>query len=613
MLGPDETRTGAIGRRSPSVVQVRGRTDSPYADRHVVCYKERTRERLMPLSRVTCQITPPRVLPMWLLLAAVVPATAAAQPPATDDDPGIPIENATVRHACGACHEPDDAGRLSRISFRRTTPEGWQHTIRRMVTLNEATIDPETAREVVRVLANSLGLAPDEARPAAYEAERRADDQPYDDAEIQQICTQCHSMGRVISQRRTADEWSLLMAMHRGYYPFTDFQSFRRSGPPSDDPQPVDQAIAHLSERFPLDTPAWAAWSATMRPARVAGTWLLRGQAHGIGAVYGRVTIAAVSGTVDEFTTETRYVYARDGRRVTREGRAIIYTGFQWRGRSFEGPDDTAGLREVMFVERDWQTMSGRWFTGAYDEVGLDVTLERVAGAPMVSGVHPPAIRIGTTETLRVYGMNLAPQTPPGAIDLGPGLEVLRVIETTETTGDQMDIEVRVDDAAAVGERDLFFDQAALPGAVTVYDTVHRVAVTPQAGMARVGGVSVPKQYQRFEARAFHDGPDGESDTDDDLDLGIIDVGWTLEEYAATFGDDDIRYVGEIDGQGLFTPADDGPNVERSGNRNNVGDVWVIATYSGDADDEQVLRARAHLLVTVPLYMRWEPTAVEQP
>ena len=481
-----------------------------------------------------------------------------------------------------------------------------------MVTLNDATIAPETARVVVRFLANSLGLAPDEARPAAYEVERRADDQPYDDAEIQQICTQCHSMGRVISQRRTEDEWSLLMAMHRGYYPLTDFQAFRRSGPPSPDPdpepQPVDQAIAHLSERFPLDTPEWAAWSATMRPARVAGTWLLHGQAHGSGAVYGQVTITAVPGTVDEFTTETRYVYAHDGRRVTREGRAIIYTGFQWRGRSSEGPDDADGLREVMFVERDWQTMTGRWFTGAYDEVGLDVTLERVAGAPVVSGVYPPAIRMGATETLRIHGVNLTPQTPPGAIDLGPGIEVLRIIETTS---DRMDIEVRVDSAAAVGERDLFLDQAALPGAVTVYDTVHRVAVTPQAGMARVGGIRFPKQYQQFEARAFHDGPDGESDTDDDLDLGVVDVAWTLEEYAATFGDDDIRYVGAIDPQGRFTPAEDGPNVERSGNRNNVGDIWVIATYAGDTDDDAVLRA--HLLVTVPLYLRWEPAAVEEP
>ena len=103
---------------------------------------------------------------VWLALVLAAPATAAAQA-ARDDadadadaDTGIPIDDATVRDACASCHAPDDAGRLSRISFRRATPEGWQQTIRRMVMLNDVTIEPETAREVVRYLSNHLGLAP---------------------------------------------------------------------------------------------------------------------------------------------------------------------------------------------------------------------------------------------------------------------------------------------------------------------------------------------------------------------------------------------------------------------------------------------------------------------
>jgi len=563
----------------------------------------------MPLPRVTRLLMLSVALPCWLVLAPAGPVIASGQPPATPAATGVPIESAAVQQACGRCHQPDDEGRLSRISFRRTTPEGWQQTVRRMVTLNDVALTPEAAREIVRYLANTLGLAPEEARPAVYEVERRADDQPYEDAEIQRICTQCHSMGRVISQRRTHEEWSLLMAMHLGYYPFTDFQAFRRTGPPSPEPQPVDQAIAHLAERFPLDTPEWAAWSATMRPARVAGTWLLRGHAHGIGPVYGRVTITAVPGTVDEFTTAISYVYARTGRRVAREGRAIIYTGFQWRGRSVGREDDAEPLREVLFVERDWQTMRGRWFTGAYDEVGLDITLERATDSPVAAGVHPPAVQVGTTRSIDIYGLNLGPQTRTSAIDLGPGIEIRRVVEVAE---DRVTVEIRVTPTAAVGRRDLFVDRAALPDAVTVYDGVDRIAVTPEAGMARVGGVAVPKQYQQFEARGLHDGPDGEAGTDDDLDLGVVDVTWTLEEYAATFGDDDIRYVGAIDPAGRFTPAEDGPNLERSGSRNNVGDVWVVATRPAEASGDEALRARAHLLVTVPLYMRWEPTAVEQ-
>ena len=46
--------------------------------------------------------------------------------------------------------------------------------------------------------------------------------------------------------------------------------------------------------------------------------------------------------------------------------------------------------------------------------------------------------------------------------------------------------------------------------------------------------------------------------------------------------------------------------------RNNVGNVWVIATCPGDAAHDAVLRTRVHLFVTVQLYMRWEPPAVEQ-
>ena len=49
----------------------------------------------------------------------------------------------------------------------------------------------------------------------------------------------------------------------------------------------------------------------------------------------------------------------------------------------------------------------------------------------------------------------------------------------------------------------------------------------------------------------------------------------------------------------------DGPNPKRSGNRNNIGDVWVVAEFTPRRRRRKPLRARAHLLVTVPVYMRW--------
>jgi quinohemoprotein amine dehydrogenase len=135
--------------------------------------------------------------------------------------------------------------------------------------------------------------------------------------------------------------------------------------------------------------------------------------------------------------------------------------------------------------------------------------------------------------------------------------------------------------------------------------------------MARVGGNVFPKQLQQFEAVGINFGSDGKPDTADDLDLGIVNVKWSLEEYPATFGDDDVQFVGALDQNGLFTPSGDGPNPKRSGNRNNVGDVWVVAELAADAGagtngaaarTAQTVRARAHLLVTVPVYMAWFET-----
>src|SRR5688572_17225133 len=368
-----------------------------------------------------------------LALATIVRAGAAPQNPppppppqqatpaptpaaARDSDEGIPIQNDVVLRACGECHDVDAKSRMSRISYRRTTPEGWQETIRRMVTLNKAQIDPVDARVIVKYLADNHGLAPEEAKPGAFETERRLIDYTYTaNSDTAGICSSCHSMGRVILQRRTEEDWNLLVAMHRGWYPLVDSQVFRRFGPPSrtpgpdgrppDNRHPMDKALAHLKTAFPLTTAEWAAWSATMRPPRLDATWALSGYEPGEGPVQGRVTITA-GANPDEFTTEVSYTYVRSGRSVKRSGRSVIYTGYQWRGRTTVGGDDQTSLREVMFVDRDWQSMTGRWFMGAYDEVGIDVTLTRIAQQPRVTGLDRPSVRKGTTgQTLRVYGM----------------------------------------------------------------------------------------------------------------------------------------------------------------------------------------------------------------
>jgi quinohemoprotein amine dehydrogenase len=385
---------------------------------------------------------------------------------------------------------------------------------------------------------------------------------------------------------------------------------YRNFGPPprgatgaaADRRHPMDKAIEHLTKTFPLETPEWAAWSANLRPARLEGTWALEGHDPGRGPLFGSVTIRAVPGRDDEFTTEIGYSFAESGESVRRSGRSVVYTGYQWRGRSGGEAD---GLREVMMVERGQAEMFGRWFRGEYDELGVDVTLRRVSREPVVSGVHPRALRAGAAgQEVRVYGANLPEGLAAADLDLGPGVRVRAV---SRPSADLAMLRVDVEPGAAVGARDLFLRGATRPDALVVHDRVDAIRIRPRAGMARIGGTWRPGQLQQFEAVAYHNGPDGRPGTDDDLELGRVQPRWSIEEYPVTYEDDDVRFVGAIDANGLFTPAADGPNPERSGNRNNIGEVYVVATYTPpDAADGRPLRARAHLLVTVPLYMQWD-------
>jgi len=565
----------------------------------------------------------------WLVVAAVVgaagstqaqsPAATAPQSPAsTASDEGIPVQSELVRSRCGGCHKSDDQKRMSRISYRRATPENWERTIKRMVTLNHATLDPADARTILKYLADHQGLAPEETRPIEFEAERRTAEYVYAaDKDTADTCSSCHSMARVLSERRTKEEWELLVAMHRGYYPLVDVQpmnggqAFRRTRPlqsepgrdggPPDNRNPMDKALEHLEKAMPLTTPDWSAWSVAMQPPKLAGQWVLVGSAPGKGPVYGQVTIAADPASPDAFTTELRYTVARTGETVSRKSKALVYTGYQWRGRG--AADQT--WREVLFIERGWNEMWGRWFTGAYDEIGLDVRLIRQTGSPIVTGTSVTALRSGVNgQAVKIFGARLPASIRPDDIGLGQGVKVSRIVSAGP---EEISVELDVAQTAPIGARDVSVAGAVKPAALVVYDKIDGIRVVPQAGMARVGGAVFPKQLQQFEAIGLHNGPDGKPDTADDVTLGIVDVKWSLEEYTATFGDDDVQFVGAIDANGLFTPSLDGPNPKRSGNRNNVGDVWVVAELrSGDArDTSKPLRARAHLLVTVPLYMAW--------
>src|SRR5437870_8705557 len=85
---------------------------------------------------------------------AQAPGNQPAARPAAEEKPeeGIPVTDPLVIAKCGTCHTRDDKGNLSRISWERAAPEGWEEAIKRMVRLNGLEITPADARSVLKYL-----------------------------------------------------------------------------------------------------------------------------------------------------------------------------------------------------------------------------------------------------------------------------------------------------------------------------------------------------------------------------------------------------------------------------------------------------------------------------
>ena len=542
-----------------------------------------------------------------------VPARAADD---ANQEECIPVRNPLVIERCSPCHQRDDRGCLTRISSQRRTPEGWEAAIKRMVRLNGLSLAPDDARQIVKYLSNHHGLAPEEARPAFYEAEHRVVNENVPDETVRSTCTLCHGLGRIISQRRAGEEWRLLANLHIGMFPFVSTQGFYRYSPApglpdlpeTDHQEPVDRAVQYFSKTYPLVTPEWQSWRAGMHSPKLEGRWLVSGYRPGKGRVFGETTITAVQAE-DEFKTACSLVYIKDGSTEARTGRAIVYGGYSWRER-LEGSAKDDPVRQSLMLSRDWTAMDGRMFWGAYDEFGVDVVLRRIGREPLISGADLPALRSGASSTrLAIYGANLPVDIKASEVDLGAGITVNSLVSAT---GDKIVVDVGVDSKAPNGLHAISLRNHVRPDAIAVFDKIDYIKISPGTGLARIGGAKYPKDYQQFEAIAYNRGPDGEVETSDDLNLGAVDAQWSIEEFPSGLNDDDKDFVGSIDEHGLFTPAIEGPNPKRRNSRNNSGDVWIVAALrpGGSSKSESVLIARAYLLVTFPLYVRWDPSTL---
>jgi quinohemoprotein amine dehydrogenase len=567
---------------------------------------------------------------------------------------GIPITNKLTIEKCGGCHKTDQSGMMGRLSFMRTTPEVWEQTIKRMIRLNGVAATPAEIREIVKYLSNNNGLAPEEQAAAWWEVDHslpghQADFVP---AELGSTCNYCHTIGRVLLQRRTKDDYEKLASFHVGLFPGAENQFRPRGGRAnamsttyapatytdtsaagvhigfgrgatnvSNGKYPIDRIIDYLAKAQPLMTPEWKAWRATMAPPKLAGTWTVNGYQSGKGKAFGTLTVAATA-VPDEFTTKLSLYFPQTDVTLTRTGKGIVYTGYSWRGRetpttppaaSADPGNNPAEWREAMMVAADGNSMKGRWFWGGYQELGLDVTLTRLGTQPVVLGTDLYSLQSPTTgKQLRIFGANLPASLKPADVDLGAGVTVTKVVKVTPAIAT---VEVAVAKGQPSGVRNISVGAATAVKAVAIYDKIAYIAVSPDASMARLGGTIAAKQYTQLEAIAYAAGPDGKKNTDDDVPLGPVQARWSLEELYSTPDDDDVKFVGSVNDSGLFTPSGEGPNPLRKKQSNNYptnnwGDVWVDASY--DSPDGVPMKSRSYLVVTIPQYIRYDQPEVSQ-
>ncbi len=559
------------------------------------------------------------------LFAQRRPAASAA-PPEEKPEEGIPVTNPLVLAKCGTCHMQDAKGNLSRISYERSTPEGWEQAIKRMVRLNGLTLTPEEAKSILKYLSTYHGLAPEEAKSILYMAEHRVQDETAPNDSIRTTCMGCHPLGRGLSWRRSAEDWKYLANMHVFLYAQADV-AFRRgftgggNAPAvaeAADARPplIDESLDYLAKNAPLHTPEWASWRARMRQPKMEGRWLVSAHIGGKGQYYGEMVVEP-GASEDEFSTRVKLTSVRDGSTITRTGHSIIYAGYEWRGRSQAvgaPPNPAPGeigpeMREAMFMSADQTQGEGRWFWGAYQEFGADVKLERASSEPLLLGLDRVSLKAGTkAQRVRIIGDSFPKDVTAADLDFGAGTKVSNIV--SHTTGEII-AEVDVAAGAVPGKRDVLLRRAVLENALAIYDHIDYIKVTPETALSHLGSDVHPKGFQQFEAVAYNNGADGKAHTADDISLGPVDVAWSVEEFYAVYGDDDKDFVGTLSPTGLFTPALDGPNPKRKFSRNNYGDIWVVATAKNEKDrDGNPLIGKSYLVVTVPQYIRWDQPEV---
>jgi quinohemoprotein amine dehydrogenase len=502
-----------------------------------------------------------------------------------------------VRAYCSGCHH-ESAGQFDRISAIRKTPEGWAMTLFRMRQVHALKLEDGVRESLIRYLADTQGLAPAEAAAGRFALEQRPNAKDLDDgAEINVMCARCHSLARVSLQRRDEEEWRKLSNTHVGQWPSIEYSASGRDRPwfqIASGPLP-----AKLAALYPYSTAAWTAWQ-KHAAADLAGAWVVVGHVPGGEDFYGTARIDRDAGG------DWKASYALtdiDGIAFSGGSKAIVYTGFEWRGSAELG---TRSVREVYAVSEDGNRIEGRWFDPDHAEEGGDWVAVREDGAARILAVWPRAQRTGTAGDVTIVGMGFDAKPAAGSkaalVSFGDGALVSKVQRDAHT----IRARVKVATGASPGLRAVVAGGVGAGGAgaagggaetvkFAVYRQIDQVDVVPGYAIARVGGGRLAPVSAQFEAIASTRLQGGEL-----LALGPVAAEWTSAPFdAEAKRTEDEKFAGHFDKRGCFLPGGAGPNTAREYSGDNVGNLAVVAKA---LDGDRAVEGHGHLIVTV---QRW--------
>lgn len=493
-----------------------------------------------------------------------------------------------VRTYCSGCHQ-ERAGGFNRISDIRKSPEGWVMTLFRMRQVHGLALEPGVHDELVRYLSDTQGLAPAESHPGRFALERRPNAQDLDlGPDINVMCGRCHSLARVELQRRDEEEWRKLANMHVGQWPSLEYQASGRDRPWYQ--IATTQLPAKLAAMYPYTSDAWTAWQGH-KPSDLSGDWIVVGRATGGQDFYGTAHIERDAGVS---TGGWHATYAvRDTAGVDSSGgsKAIVYTGYEWRGSAELGGRD---VREVFAVSEDGTRIEGRWFDPDHAEVGGEWLAVRDTGPAAVIAVLPRKLQAGHSAEIVVVGTGFGSgkQRAAPALSLGDGI----TLADARYDAHVIRAQAKAAPDAAPGLRTVSIGKGAAGGAtLAVFRQIDQINIIPAYGIARVGGGRIAPVAAQFEALASTRLANGEL-----LPLGPVTAEWSSAPYdAEAKRTEDEKFAGHFDRRGYFLPAGAGPNPGREFSGDNVGNLSVIARVQ---DGTRQLDAKAHLIVTV---QRW--------